>query len=39
MTQDDAPALDWQESADEAVACAQIEMDEQAAQDAEPVPF
>ena len=34
-----APAVDAQESADEAMACAQVEMDKQAAQDAEPVPF
>ena len=39
MTQDDAPTLDWQESADEAMACAQMEMDEQEAQDSAPVPF
>lgn len=36
---DDAPAVDWQESANETAACAQMEMDRQAAQDAEPIPF
>ena len=40
MTDDtDAPALDWQESACEAMACAQMDMDEQAAKDAAPAPF
>ena len=35
----DAPAVDWQESADEAVAQAQIEYDQAQQLDAEPVPF
>ena len=34
-----APAVDAQESADEQAACAQIDMDEQAAKDAAPAPF
>ena len=36
---DDYDAPDLQASTDEAMACAQMEMDRQAAQDAEPVPF
>lgn len=40
MTNDtDAPGVDWQESADEAMASQQMEVDQQAAQDAEPAPF
>lgn len=35
----DAPAVDWRESADEAAAQAQIDSDQQAAQDAAPAPF
>ena len=35
----DAPAVDWQESADEAAAQAQADNDQQAAQDAAPAPF
>lgn len=35
----EAPAVDWQESADEAAAQTQIDNDQQAAQDAAPAPF
>ncbi len=35
----DAPAVDWQESQDEAVACAQIERDQAQHEAVEPAPF
>lgn len=35
----EAPAVDAQESADDATACAQVEHDQRAAQDAAPAPF
>lgn len=34
-----APSIDWQESQDEAAACAQIEYDQAQQLDAEPAPF
>lgn len=35
----DAPAVDWQESQDEATACAQIERDQAQQEAVEPAPF